>query len=126
MHHHQTLLFLLGALLTTTTTVRAGGVVGSSPYVHSFYNADCTGPDAGDTVHVEFDQCAKFDSVYDAVQVNFGTSLKEIGSLNVFSDDKCLVYAGKAVTSPIADGSPAVCVSQSAHGAKWGSVKAAT
>ena len=115
--HYQTLLF--GALLATTTTT----VFAKSPFVHSFYNADCTGPDAGDKVSIKGLDCVPFDSKYDAVQVNFGTFMDQVDSLEVFSDDKCLVYAGKAVTSPRADNTPAQCVLQSVHGAKWGSVR---
>lgn len=111
--HYQTLLV---ALFATTA-------LANNPYVHSFYNADCTGPDAGDKVKIVELDCTKFDSKYDAVSVNFGTDWVEMHTLNVFSDDSCTVFAGKAITSPAADGTPAVCLSQSAHGAKWGSVQ---
>ena len=113
--HYQNL--FLGALVAATTTVFT-----SNPFVHSFFNADCTGPDAGDKVEFFSYECAPFDSKYDAVQVNFGGDLSEILSLNVYSDPHCKNYAGKAVTSPSQYNDPTVCLSQSAHGAKWGSV----
>ena len=93
------------------------------PWVSSYYNADCTGAGAGDAVNVDSDGCSVFDSKYDAVMVNFGTNLDEIDSLSVYSDANCMDFAGPAVTSPMADDTPAVCVSQKQHGAKWGSVQ---
>ncbi|CAF9941226.1 hypothetical protein IMSHALPRED_002481 [Imshaugia aleurites] len=94
------------------------------PYVSSYYNADCTGDDAGDKVKVDSEACSVFDSKYDAVKVNFGTNLEEIDSLSVYSDANCMNFAGPAITSPMADDTPAVCVSQQQNGAKWGSVRA--
>lgn len=89
----------------------------------SFYNADCTGNGAGDAVNVAVDNCQPFDSKYNAVAVNFGTELDEITSLSVYSDAHCQVPAGAAITSSRADGTPQQCISQSAHGGKWGSVQ---
>lgn len=111
--HYQTILVAL-----FSTTALANG-----PYVHSFYNADCTGPDAGDQVSINGLACTKVDSKYDAVSINFGTGYSGMHRFSVYSDDSCTVYAGKDITSRPADGTPAVCLSQSAHGAKWGSVQ---
>ena len=111
--HYQTLLV---ALFAATAFAK-------DPWVSSFYNADCTGPGAGDAVNVDGDECVPFDSKYDAVAVNFGTNLDEIDALNVFSDANCMNYAGTAITSPMADQTPQQCVSQSRHGGKWGSVQ---
>lgn len=111
--HYQNLLVVLFA-----TTAFA-----KDPWVSSFYNADCTGAGAGDAVNVDVDNCVAFDSKYDAVAVNFGTNLDEISSLSVYSDANCQVFAGSAITSDVADGTPQQCVSQSKHGAKWGSIQ---
>lgn len=110
--HYQTILV---ALFATAALAKA-------PWVSSFYNADCTSNGAGDAVNIILDNCVIFDSKYDAVAVNFGTSLEEITSLNVYSDANCTVFAGPAITSSMADGTPQQCISQSKHGAKWGSV----
>lgn len=110
---------LLGALLATTTTTT---VLAGAPYVHSFFNKDCTGPDAGDKISFPSYECVAFDSKYDAVQVNFGTNDEEIDSVSVYWDSNCQNYAGKDVTSSMAYGTPAVCLSQNAWGKKWGSV----
>ncbi|CAF9913590.1 MAG: hypothetical protein ALECFALPRED_008917 [Alectoria fallacina] len=114
MHHYQT---LLAALFAATAAVA------KDPWVSSFYNADCTGPGAGDAVSIDGDSCVVFDPVYDAVAVNFGTMLSEIDSLSVYTDANCSASSGLAITSNMGDGSPQACVSQSARGAKWGSVQ---
>lgn len=111
--HYQTILV---ALFATTA-------LATYPYIHSFYNADCTGPDAGDQVAIKGLSCTKIDPKYDAVAINFGTSFNQMHRLSVYSDDSCTVYAGKDITASTADDTPAVCLSQSAHGAKWGSVQ---
>ncbi|CAD6587317.1 MAG: hypothetical protein ASARMPREDX12_002806 [Alectoria sarmentosa] len=111
--HYQTLLVALFAT----------AAVAKDPWVSSFYNADCTGPGAGDAVNIDVDNCVVFNSVYDAVGVNFGTLLSEIDSLSIFSDANCTAYSGLAITSDMANGTPQACVSQSARGAKWGSVQ---
>ena len=111
--HYQTILITLFA-----TTALA-----KYPWVSSYYNADCTGPGAGDSVSIEEDACSPFDSKYNAVAVNFGTNDNEITSVSVFSDANCEVPAGKDITSSMAYGTPQQCISQSQHGAKWGSVR---
>ncbi|KAF6239761.1 hypothetical protein HO173_002307 [Letharia columbiana] len=113
--HYQTILV---ALFATAALAK-------DPWVSSFYNADCTSNGAGDAVNIEVDDCVPFDSKYDAVAVNFGTDLEEMTSLNVYSDASCTVFAGPSITSSLADDTPQQCISQSKHGAKWGSVQRA-
>lgn len=110
--HYQTILV---ALFATTALAK-------DPWVSSFYNADCTGNGAGDAVSISVDNCVAFDSKYDAVAVNFGSGYTEITSLSVYSDANCQVFAGPAITS-LEVNTPQSCVSQSKHGAKWGSVR---
>ena len=114
--HYQSL--FLGALVAATSSTT---VLAYWPYVHSFSNADCTGPDAGDKKKGELYDCVPFDSVYDAVQINFGSGY-DIKGMNVYSDDNCKVFAGKTVQSPSSAEDSVVCVSQNEHGAKWRSV----
>lgn len=111
---YQTILVALFA-----ATVLAGG----DPWVSSFYNADCSGAGAGDAASIDGDNCVPFDSEYNAVAVNFGTNMKEITSLSVFSDSNCENPAGDDITADLEAGTPQQCISQSAHGAKWGSVQ---
>ena len=110
--HYETMFI---ALFATTAFAKA-------PWVSSFYNADCTGAGAGDAVSVSSYTCAPFDSTYNAVAVNFGTNLDEITSVSVFTDADCQIPAGADITAIMADNTPQQCISQSAHGKKWGSV----
>lgn len=93
------------------------------PWVSSFYNADCTGNGAGDSVSISVDNCVAFDSKYDRVAVNFGSGWEEVESLSVYSDANCQVPAGPNIISSMADNTPQQCLSQSSNGAKWGSVR---
>lgn len=111
--HYQTILITLFA---TTAFCK-------NPWVSSYYDADCSGTGAGDSVSIDVDDCVPFDSTYNAVKVNFGTELEEITSLSVFSDANCMTPAGPDITASMAYGTPAQCINQSQHGAKWGSVR---
>ena len=111
--HHFTLLL---ALFTTTALAKY-------PYVRSYSDAHCKDNRADDSTSVKFDKCTPFNSTYDTVLVNYGTGFDEMDSLSVFSDDNCKVWAGDAIVPDSLIGTPAQCVSQSAHGGKWGSVQ---
>ena len=107
---------------TILVALFASTALAKDPWVSTFYNADCTSSRTGDAANVNVNDCVPFDPKYDAVAVNIGTELQEISSLSEFSDTECQVFAGKAFTSSMADVTPQQCVSQSKHGAKWGSV----
>lgn len=111
--HHFTLLL---ALFTTTALAKYA-------YVVSKADAHCKDNYGGDVTYVKYDACTPFNSTYDTVLVNYGTGFEEMDSLSVFSDDNCKVWAGDNIVPDALIGTPAQCVSQSAHGGRWGSVQ---
>ncbi|KAL8793405.1 MAG: hypothetical protein Q9195_003991 [Heterodermia aff. obscurata] len=83
---------------------------------------NCKGKQIG--LRPKVHDCIPFAPLSDNVGISWGSWPLDFDGLDIFTDTKCKVYAGKTIKRPdyYDEVGPGSCLSVKKHGAHWGSV----